>query len=165
MGLWGSRRPTSNEDNPECTYGIFQREESLGSGAMFPTFGPWLCRFLAEEPGKMFKHSVSEVTLCQPPRAAVGTAWDTGLATDLGRGSVPQTPAIIDALSHTYSLHLHLNVVYEMRRRLEGCISITRTMPKRPHGPSFLFLFFFLVFLGPHLWHIEVPRQGVESEL
>ena len=25
--------------------------------------------------------------------------------------------------------------------------------------------FFFPVFLGPHQWHMEVPRLGVESEL
>ena len=25
--------------------------------------------------------------------------------------------------------------------------------------------FFFLVYLGPHSWYIEVPRLGVESEL
>ena len=25
--------------------------------------------------------------------------------------------------------------------------------------------FYFFVFLGPHLWHMEVPRLGVESEL
>ena len=25
--------------------------------------------------------------------------------------------------------------------------------------------FFFFVFLGPHLWHIEIPRLGVKSEL
>ena len=29
----------------------------------------------------------------------------------------------------------------------------------------FLFFFFFLVFLGPHPQHMEVPRLGVESEL
>ena len=29
----------------------------------------------------------------------------------------------------------------------------------------FNFNFHFSVFLGPHLWHIEVPRLGVESEL
>ena len=28
-----------------------------------------------------------------------------------------------------------------------------------------LFIFFFLVFLGPHLWHMVVPRLQVESEL
>ena len=28
-----------------------------------------------------------------------------------------------------------------------------------------LISFFFLVFLGPHPWHMEVPRLGVESEL
>ena len=27
------------------------------------------------------------------------------------------------------------------------------------------FFFFFLVFLEPHLWHVEVPRLGVKSEL
>ena len=30
---------------------------------------------------------------------------------------------------------------------------------------SFLFLFIYLFFLGLHLWHIEVPRLGVESAL
>ena len=28
-----------------------------------------------------------------------------------------------------------------------------------------LFLFSFFPFLGPHLWHVEVPRPGVQSEL
>ena len=26
-----------------------------------------------------------------------------------------------------------------------------------------LFTFFFFVFLGPHLWHMEVPRLGVKA--
>ena len=30
---------------------------------------------------------------------------------------------------------------------------------------DFFFFFFFFCFLGPHLWHVEVPRLGVESEL
>ena len=29
----------------------------------------------------------------------------------------------------------------------------------------YFFIFIFFVFLGPHPWHVEVPRQGVESEL
>ena len=29
----------------------------------------------------------------------------------------------------------------------------------------YLFFFFFFVFLGPHSWHMEVPRLGLESEL
>ena len=29
----------------------------------------------------------------------------------------------------------------------------------------FFFFFVFLPFLGPHPWHIEVPRLGIESEL
>ena len=30
---------------------------------------------------------------------------------------------------------------------------------------SFSFFFFFFHFLGPHLWHMQVPRLGVELEL
>ena len=29
----------------------------------------------------------------------------------------------------------------------------------------FIYLFLFFCFLGPHSWHMEVPRLGVESEL
>ena len=29
----------------------------------------------------------------------------------------------------------------------------------------FSFFFFLFVILGPHLWHMEVPRIGAESEL
>ena len=29
----------------------------------------------------------------------------------------------------------------------------------------FFFFFFFKVFLGPHLWHMEVPRLGIQLEL
>ena len=29
----------------------------------------------------------------------------------------------------------------------------------------FYFYYFNFVFLGPHLWHMEVPRLGVELEL
>ena len=28
----------------------------------------------------------------------------------------------------------------------------------------FIYLFCLFVFLGPHLWHMEVPRLGVESK-
>ena len=31
--------------------------------------------------------------------------------------------------------------------------------------PHFLFVCFLFCFLGPHLWHMEVPRLGVISEL
>ena len=44
---------------------------------------------------------------------------------------------------------------------------ICRRLPKRPIleiHPFFFFFFFFLVFLGPDLWHMEVPRLGVELE-
>ena len=36
-----------------------------------------------------------------------------------------------------------------------------RLMPSRP----LLVIFIYLCFLGPHLWHMKVPRLGVESEL
>ena len=39
---------------------------------------------------------------------------------------------------------------------------------KNPTANNFYFnflFFFFFVFLGAHLWHMEVPRLGVESEL
>ena len=26
-------------------------------------------------------------------------------------------------------------------------------------------IFFFFSFLGPHPWHLEIPRRGVEAEL
>ena len=29
----------------------------------------------------------------------------------------------------------------------------------------FIYLFIYFVFLGPHLWHMEGPRLGIESEL
>ena len=34
-----------------------------------------------------------------------------------------------------------------------------------PRPGNFFFLFSFFVFLGLHLWNMEVPRVGVESEL
>ena len=32
-------------------------------------------------------------------------------------------------------------------------------------GALFFSLFFFFVFLGPNLWHLEVPKPGLKSEL
>ena len=48
------------------------------------------------------------------------------------------------------------------------CVFITLPHPELFHPPHsvMLFIFYlFFVFLGPHLWHMEVPRLGVESEL
>ena len=39
----------------------------------------------------------------------------------------------------------------------------TPPIPFRQSRNSFFFLFF--CFLGPHMWHMEVPRIGVELEL
>ena len=38
------------------------------------------------------------------------------------------------------------------------------TMPKETSKLYFI-LFYFIVFLGPHPWHMGVPRLGVKSEL
>ena len=32
-------------------------------------------------------------------------------------------------------------------------------------GCKHFFLFLFFCFLGPHVWHVEVPRLGVKLEL
>ena len=39
------------------------------------------------------------------------------------------------------------------------------TYPKSSHSVLQLTEFFFFLLLGPHPWHIEVPRLGVQSEL
>ena len=41
-------------------------------------------------------------------------------------------------------------------------ISKNKNVPKLKKNLKFFFLFFFL---GPHLWHMEVPRLGVELKL
>ena len=38
-----------------------------------------------------------------------------------------------------------------------------RLLARSSYMPHFFFWSFF--FLGPHLWHMEVPRLGVEAEL
>ena len=37
--------------------------------------------------------------------------------------------------------------------------------PALPASDSVSAFFFFLVFLGPYLWHMEVPRLGIKSKL
>ena len=53
-------------------------------------------------------------------------------------------------------------MVYKCKIRI--FIASTRTFYNKP---AFFFFFCLLsfVFLGPHLWHMEVPRLGVELEL
>ena len=50
------------------------------------------------------------------------------------------------------------NACWLFTEKLVNCYIVTfgleRTLP-----------FFFFFFLGPHLWHMEVPRLGVKSEL
>ena len=45
-------------------------------------------------------------------------------------------------------------------------------LPSSSHGlasvsmaPLIYYIFIYLVLLGPHMWHMEVPRLGVKSEL
>ena len=42
---------------------------------------------------------------------------------------------------------------------------ILLTLKKHDRALSFVGLFYFIFFLGPHLWHMEVPRLGIELEL
>ena len=56
-----------------------------------------------------------------------------------------------------------------------AALKIQKTKPKTKQNRNQLYcgdvgkcpfsLFFFLVFLGPRPWHMEVPRLGVELEL
>ena len=52
---------------------------------------------------------------------------------------------------------LHSHRVNELEDNVEKCI---KTIAKEKQ-----ILFFYFSFLGPHLWHMEVPRLGAESEL
>ena len=46
------------------------------------------------------------------------------------------------------------------------CMYLGACTLRRVISSSGIVSFFFLFcFLGPHLWHIEVPRRGVKSEL
>ena len=45
-----------------------------------------------------------------------------------------------------------------------GCL-VTAVFPRTPGTSLLRSLFLFFVFLGPHLWHMEGPRLGAESEL
>lgn len=42
---------------------------------------------------------------------------------------------------------------------------LSTVLNNMPSNPSFLILFLFFCFLGPHSQHMEVPRLGVQSEL
>ena len=55
--------------------------------------------------------------------------------------------------------HLFLYLVTTCRSSLKKCLGKSST------DLLFYLYFYFLVFLGPHWWHMEVPRLGVESEL
>ena len=53
------------------------------------------------------------------------------------------------------------------KRRKEGKTRNKVRWSGRVYVPfqNFFFFFWSFVFLGPHLWHMEVPRLGVETEL
>ena len=52
-------------------------------------------------------------------------------------------------------------MLYSQHQKQSLALSILSTFL---HSTAF-FLFLFLFFLGPHLWHMEVARLGVKSEL
>ena len=48
--------------------------------------------------------------------------------------------------------------------QVETTVKVMSLYPDKTMHLCVLYLFIF-VFLGPHPWHMEVPRLGVESEL
>ena len=57
-----------------------------------------------------------------------------------------------------------MNIVLDKRWNA-SFILIQNKARKSTCATFFCFLFFFFLFLGPHLWHMEVPRLGVKSKL
>ena len=53
--------------------------------------------------------------------------------------------------------------VYFQRKAIEMLCGLLKTIPFIP--PPFFSFFFFFCFLEKHLWHMEVPSLGVESEM
>ena len=48
---------------------------------------------------------------------------------------------------------------------LKACPVACHTANAASTGSEPITFFFFFGFLGPHLWHMEVPRLGVDSAL
>ena len=57
------------------------------------------------------------------------------------------------------------NGVSQFNEPLQSKESFSKGKKKSSQRFEEAYLFFFFRFLGPHPWHIEVPRLGVESEL
>jgi len=69
------------------------------------------------------------------------------------------------ALANTFHLVAHLSFPFCVEFHLS--LSVAKTFSSPPNYSSFIILFFvffffpcLLSFLGPHLWHMEVPRLG-----
>ena len=63
----------------------------------------------------------------------------------------------------TYVVGATIKKIKERKRRKTKEMKIT--LERSLEDGTRLRFFFFLVFLGPQPWHLEVPRLGVEAEL
>ena len=73
----------------------------------------------------------------------------------------------MEVLEHEEILSKETRFRKELKAR-SWKLQIVYNMGLNGTGPLIQIFFFFfrrLVFLGPHLWHMEVPRLGVQSEL
>ena len=53
-----------------------------------------------------------------------------------------------------------------INKMLMGHFTCNKVFKRKKHALfQFFFFFFFFCSLGPNLWHTEVPRLGVKSEL
>ena len=64
---------------------------------------------------------------------------------------------------HLYSLTIPDQIMYAVY--ILGLQLHARNLPNRYVRPCSDFFVFVFVVLGPHLWHMEVPRLGVPLEL
>lgn len=65
-------------------------------------------------------------------------------------------------------IEMHSNLLWLLRsngfKRVVGKF-ILHTIDKKSSLWFFFFFFLFVFFLWPHLWHMEVPRLGFDSEM
>ena len=127
-------------DGPEGGGNGSSRERKMGAGPR-SWGGNHPASELTEASGQAVRPLVTERK--GEPTSSLEQGW--------GDGSVlwKQPSCLIPGLQVLISKHI------ETRRVTEGPVSLTCSF----------FFFFFLVFLGLLLWHIEVPRLGVQSEL
>ena len=147
---------------PSCVSGVIGRRQGTGVG-----------------PGSWTAHGVARVFMPQPERKSttgvihgVGrisermlSYWKMGKITH-GRALLPLNPSLTNSLLWRQDfplIHAFIHSTYLSSMCL-GLPRIQGDKAKPVYSPS-LFISIFLLFLGPRLWHMDIPRLGVESEL